>query len=247
LYNILIEFGVPQKLVRLIKMCLTETYSRVWEGKNLPDMFPIRNGLKQGDAPSPVLFDFALEYAIRRVQVNQDGLKLNGTHQLMVYADNANILGGSVHTVKESVEALIVASKETRLEVNAYKTKYMVMSRDQNARQSHSMKTDNSSFERVEEFKYLGTALTNQNSIQEEIKSRLKTGNGCYHSVQNLLSSSLLSKNLKIKIYRTIILPFVLYECETWSLTLREEPRLRVFENRVLRRIFGPKRNEVTG
>jgi hypothetical protein len=98
----------------------------------------------------------------------------------------------------------------------------------------------------VDEFKYLGTTLTNQNSIQEEIKSRLKSGNVCYHSVQNLLSPSLLSKNLKIKIYRTIILPVVLYECETWSLTLRGERRLKLFENRVLRRIFEPKREKVT-
>jgi len=123
----------------------------------------------------------------------------------------------------------------------------MVMSRDRNAGRTHSMKIDNSSFERVDEFKYLGTTLTNQNSIQEEIKSRLKSGNACYHLMQNLLSSSLLSKNLKIKIYRNIILPVVLYGCGTWSLTLREERRLRVFENRVLRRIFGPKRDEVTG
>ena len=109
------------------------------------------------------------------------------------------------------------------------------------------MEVDNSSIERVDEFKYLGTTLTNQNSIQEEIRSTLKLGNACYHSVQNLLSSSLLSKNLKLKIYRTIILPVVLYGCETCSLTLREEHRLRVSENRVLRRIFGPKRDRVTG
>ena len=75
----------------------------------------------------------------------------------------------------------------------------------------------------------------------------MKSGSACYHSVQNLLSSSLLSKNLMIKIYRTIILPIVLYGCETWSLTLREERRLRVFEYGVLRRIFGPERDEVTG
>ena len=87
----------------------------------------------------------------------------------------------------------------------------------------------------------------NQNSIQEEIKSRLRSGNACCHSVRNILSSSLLFKNIKIMIYRTVILPVVLYGCETWSLTLREERRLRTFENRVLRRIFGPKRDEVTG
>ena len=179
--------------------------------------------------------------------MNQDGLKLNGTHQLLAYADDVNILRGSVHTVKENAEALVVATKEIGLEINTDKTKYMIMSRDQNAGRSHSMKTENSSIERVEEFKYLGTTLTNKNSIQEEIKSRLKLGNFSYYSVQNLWSSSLLSKKLKIKIYRTTILLVVLYGCETWSLTLREERRLRVFENRVLRRVYGPKRDKVTG
>ena len=90
------------------------------------------------------------------------------------------------------------------------------MSTEQTAGLSHTMKVDNSSIERVEEFKYLGTTLTNQNSIQKEIKNRLNLWNACYRSVQNLLSSSLLSKHLKIKIYRTIILPVVLYGCETW-------------------------------
>ena len=93
----------------------------------------------------------------------------------------------------------------------------------------------------------MGTTLTNQNSIREEIKSRLKSGNACYQLVQNILSPSLLSKNLKITIDRNIILPVVLYGCETWSLTLRKERRLWEFQNRVLRRICGPKRVEVTG
>jgi len=169
-------------------------------GKNVSDRFPIRNGLKQGDALSPVLFNFALEYTIRRVQVNQDGLKLNGTHQLLAYADDANILGGSIHTLKENAEALVAANTEIGLEVSADKTKYMVMSQDQNAGRIHSVRIDSSTFERVENFKYLGTTLTNHNSIAEEIKSRMRSGNACYHSVQNPLSSTLLSKNLKIKI-----------------------------------------------
>ena len=132
---------------------------------------------------------------------------LNVQRITFAYADDVNILGGSVHTVEENAEALVAATKETGLEVNADKTKYMIMSRDQNAGRNHSMKIDNSSIERVEEFKYLGTTLTYKNSIQEEIKSRLKVGNACYYSVQNLLSSSLLSKKLKNNIYRTIILP----------------------------------------
>jgi len=205
LYKILIEFGIPRKLVKLIEMSLTKTYSRVRVGKNVSDRFPIRNGLKQGDALLPMLFNFALEYAIRRVQVNQDGLKLNGTHQFVVYADDVNILGGAIHTLKENAEAFVAATREIGLEVSADKTKYMVMSRDQNAGRIHSVRIDNSTSERVEVFKYLGTTLTNQNSIPEEIKSRLRSGNACHHSAQNLLSSRLLSKHLKIEIYTTII------------------------------------------
>jgi hypothetical protein len=96
-------------------------------------------------------------------------------------------------------------------------------------------------------FKYLGAALADQNFIHEEIKSRLNSGNACYLSVQSPLSSRLLSRNIKVRIYKTVILPVVLYWCETWSLSLRDEHKLRVFENRVLRRIFGPKMVEVTG
>ena len=133
MYNILIEVGIPMILVSLIKMCLPETYSRVRVGKNLSDTFPIRNGLKQGDAVSPLPFSYALDYAIRRVQVNQDGLKLEGTHQLLLYADDVYKLGGIVHTIEENAEPLEVASKQIGLEVNNDESKYVVITRDQNA------------------------------------------------------------------------------------------------------------------
>jgi hypothetical protein len=107
---------------------LNEIYGRVWVGKHLYDKFPIKNGLKQGDALMSLLFNCAIEYAIRRVWVNQNGLKLNGTHQLLAYADDDdNILVGSIHTVKKNTDALLVASTESRLEGNAEKTKYMVI------------------------------------------------------------------------------------------------------------------------
>ena len=124
----------------------------------------MKNRLKQGDALQPLLFSFVLEYTIRMVAVNQDCLTLNGTHQLFVYVDDVTIMRGSVRNTKKNKDALVVASKENGLEVNA-------------------AKTNNGSFESVEQFKYLGRTLTYQNSIQEEIKSRLKSGNACCHSV----------------------------------------------------------------
>jgi sorting nexin-29 len=188
-----------------------------------------------------LLFIFALDYALRKVQENEIGLELNETHQLLVYADDVNLLGDSVNTAKEYSEKFLKASTDIGLQINAEKTKYMVMSRHPNSGQNQNIRIVNESFEKMEKFKYLGTTLTDQNDIYDEIKSRLNSGNAYYYSVQYLLSSRLISKNLNIKIHKTVILPVVLYGCEIWFLTLGEEHRLRVFENRVLRKIFGPK------
>ena len=124
----------------------------------------------------------------------------------------------------------------------------MLTSRHQNVIQNQNIvQNENLSFEKVEKFKYLGVTVTNTNDIGEEIKRRINMDNACYYSLKKMLSFHLLSKKLKVNIYKTIISPVVSYGCETWSLTLREEHRLRVFENNVLRKIFGAKRNEITG
>jgi hypothetical protein len=148
---------------------------------------------------------------------------------------------------RKRTDALSEATKEVGLKGNAKKTKYMLLSRHQNAGKNHNITTANSSFENVAQLKYLGTTVINQYFIQEEIKRRLNSDNACYHSVQNLLYSCLLPKKVKIKTYKIINLPVVLYGCETWYLTLKEKVRLNVFQKRMLRRKSGPKTEEIIG
>jgi hypothetical protein len=163
-----------------------------------------------------------------KYQVNGNGKLQRHTSSIMAYYKNPSKR---------------VMDQRHHLQFMVSYTLYFLSICHQNVGQNRDTKIANRSFGNLSQFKYLGTTVTNQNLIQVEIKRRLNSGNACYHSVQN----GLLPKNVKIRIYKTIILPVVLYGCETWSLTLREEHGLMVFENRVLRRIFGPKSDEVTG
>jgi hypothetical protein len=150
-------------------MCLNETYSKVVQ-VNICLIFPIQNGLKQ-DALSPLLFNSVLEYVIKKVQENQVDLELDGTHLLLVYANDMNLLGDRINTIKENTETLLEASKNAGLEINAEKTKCMFMSRHPNSGQNQNIRTANEYFENVAKFKSLGMTLTDKNDIYNEIRS----------------------------------------------------------------------------
>ena len=145
----LTQFDIqPSAATGVRKMCLNESNSTVQVANIYLDIFPMKNVLKQGDALSPLLFNFAAVYVFRKVQANQEGLQLNGMHHNVVYAIDVNIMGGSSHTIQKNTEGLVVNNKENGLEVNAEKIKYMLTSQNQHAGQNHNIKIGNKSSER---------------------------------------------------------------------------------------------------
>jgi len=240
LWQAMSDLGLPRKLINLTRMCVSGSVSKVRFQGALSQPFTVTTGVRQGDALSPLLFNIALESIMRSIhRAGQAGPWADAV--MLAYADDIDIIGRSGQEVEDVLGSLAGAACDLGLGVNWDKTKYMVVSRT--GRENTSVSVGAGSLEWVKSFKYLGATLTEDNSESTEISARILSANRSYFSLAKVLGNRLLSRRNKLRIYKTIIRPVVVYACETWAMTVRDMHRLDRFERKVLRRIFGPRRD----
>ena len=232
---------VPEKIVRLVQMTMSQVLCQVKVGGLLSDPFETARGLRQGDALACLLFNIALEKAIRDSKITTSGNLFNRMVQILGYADDIDIAARSVAEMRKSFLELERAAKNVGLEINASKTKVMMASTSEARIRGigSRISTGNHNFEVVQEFKYLGSLVNKNNDFSTEIKKRILLANGCYFGMIKYLKSKILSRATKIKLYKSLIVPVLIYGSETWTMTKRDEGLLRRFERKILRRIFG--------
>ena len=262
LYETLQEFGIPNKIIRLVHMTLNKSKSKIKIQGEYSREFEIRRGLRQGDSLSCILFNITLERVIRNIHINTretitryflrdnehqqtTGTIYNQPIQYLAYADDIALIGKSKKDITQSFIELEDASIKAGLEINTQKTKYMYTSTSKEEAQTENViKVRNHTFEKVNNFKYLGATITENNEILAEIKERITAGNKAYYSSHNMLKNKNISRKTKKNIYKTIIRPVVTYGSETWTLTKSAETVLNTWERKVLRKIFGPTKDE---
>ena len=238
LWKILKYFNIPDELIRLVKMCYRNTKCRVRIGGELTDAFDVRGGLKQGCALSTLLFNLALEWVMRKTP-SRTGVWLdNLSMDRLAYADDVDFFGEDWDELEGTVQTFGNTAKRIGLEINQSKTKILKVSR--NDRVTGNIGCGDMVLEAVESFKYLGSTVTSQNRVEEEVRIRVASGARSSWALAKTLKSSILSRKTKVQIYTTIIRPIVTYGTETLRLTKELERRLEVFENGILRQICGP-------
>lgn len=233
--------GIPAKLVRMVEATLAGSRATVRVQGKLTEEFDISSGVRQGDALSAVLFNLVLEAAIRNV--DPGGLITTKSVQICAYADDVAIIARDPRRLTQSLITLSNETQKKGLQINQAKTKYMHCSRNINNNRDN-LNIEGYQFEQVGTFTYLGSTINENNNSTYDIKARIMSGNRCYHAYRELMKSTTLNKGSKLKIYNTIIRPVVTYGCESWTLTNNDEIHLRIFERKILRKIFGPVREE---
>lgn len=242
LYRAMSYLNIPAKLVRLCRMTMENSRCSVKVGKNTTDPFDVEKGLRQGDALSCNLFNIVLEAIVRRSQVNTTGTIYQKSVQLLAYADDIDIIGRTKRAVAGAFASIESEATKMGLAVNEDKTKFMLSTRNesQHHRLGQNITMDSYSFEVVKDFVYLGSTITSGNDITAEVKRRITLANRCFFGLRRHLSSKALSQRTKETLYKTLIIPVLLYGAEAWTLKESDEKLLRSFERKILRVIFGP-------
>lgn len=239
LWSSLNKYQIPQKLIKLIKMCVEGSRCKVRVERDYTDSFEVKTGVRQGDGLSPILFNLVLEEALRKVKDTAGGAFVDGKINVLAYADDVALIAENRQDLKNLAENLLLEAGKVGLIVNESKTQYMKICRGV-VNEATPLKVLDYSFNLTNEFKYLGVTIVSSNREENEIIYRIKTADRCYWGLNKLLSSKILSKKTKIRIYKTILQPILLYGCEVWSISKATEKKLITFENKVLRKIFGP-------
>ena len=244
LWKILKSFDVPEKIIRLIKMTYDGSRGRVRIGGELTDEFDVRTGLRQGCPLSCMLFNMALEWVIRNTPPQPDPVTFtNGTSvDRLAYADDCDLMGEEFVERDHQLEDFNGAGVRVGLEVKESKTKAMKMSRS--PRTEDFIDLGGFMLEEVDSFRYLGSIISTTSNIQAEIEMRIASAAKCSWGVNDILKSKFISRTTKLHVYVSIIRPVATYACETWALTKELERRLTVFENSILRCIYGPVRDK---
>ena len=229
------EMGIPHKLIRVAQVMSRCTRNRVRALGKLFQDFITTSGVRQGDALSPLLFNLALESAIRRVCA-----LLSHQVRILAYADDIVILGDNLDAVRNAVQLLAVECALIGLRINQGKTKYMLSTNSQGPTPA-ALQVGEQQYEAVDTFRYLGSIFTPNNAGEEDVKARIRQGWGCFAKLRNIMRSKKASYQAKLTIYLTVIRPVVLYGCQAWVLSPSCIQRLQGFENRMLRAIVGPE------
>ena len=239
IWSAMAEFGIPKKLIDLSKLTLSHVRAQVRIRNNLSEAFEAMDGLRQGDGLAALFFNIVLEKVIRESNVETSGTIFRKLSQLLGYADDLDLIGRNVDTVKENYTRLEEKDKEFGLKVSDKKTKYMTTALSDGRPLNHMLEVNGKRFETVDSFIYLGSQVNSDNNIGEEVRRRVTLGNRSFYSLQKLFRSKTLHRNLKCELYRTLVRPVVAYGSEAWCMTQKDEQTLLVFERRILRSIFG--------
>lgn len=232
------ELGIPKRLILLCQMTLADTKSAVRIARKASEKFPTAKGFRQGDALSCDLFNICLEIIVRRADIQSLGSITMKSVQLLGYADDIDIVTRNTEHLENTYLGISNAAATMGLKVNVEKTKYMKSSTQTN--RCRSIKIGTSVFEGVEEFTYLGSSVNTENNISLEIKRRVLLANRTLYGLSKILRSKFVRRYTKLKIYRTLIIPVLMYGAETWTLSTADKNMLGIFERKVLRMIFGP-------